>query len=99
METPDNEPWSRLILAFEKIGLKALATGNFVWFVILVIGGGCIWKLKPEDLKEILLKVFATYGWLGYLVAAVAVLVCVKILRWREHIYQQEITRIAEVRN
>src|SRR5437870_2127643 len=92
-------PWDRLILALERIALKALVTGNFVWFVILVIGGGCVWKLQPEDLKEVLLKVFSAYGWLGYIVAGVVIFVCVRVLGWRERIHQQEIDRITKVRD
>jgi len=103
METPEggSHPtgWERLIAAIERIGLKSLATGNFVWFVVLIIGGGCVWKLDTGDLKEVLLKVFATYGWLGYVVAGVAIFIAVRVLRWRERFYQQEMGRISEVRN
>ena len=102
MATPDDKDSShvrRLILALERIGLKSLSTGNFVWFVVLIIGGGCVWKLSPADLKEVLLKVFATYGWLGYVAAAVVVYAALKTLRWRDRVHQQEVERISQVRN
>jgi len=79
--------------------LKSLSTGNFAWFVLLVISVACIWKLDHKDLKEVLLMVLVTYGWLGYVVAAVAIFACILILRWRERFYQQEMTRVSEVKN
>jgi len=91
--------WSRVVLACERVALKSLATGNFVWFVVLVLGVVCLWRLSSQDLKDVLLKVLVTYGWLGYVVASVTIFVSVRILRWRERFYQQEMTRIAEVRN
>jgi len=65
----------------------------------LVLGVVCLWRLSSQDLKDVLLKVLVTYGWLGYVVASVTIFVSVRILRWRERFYQQEMTRIAEVRN
>jgi hypothetical protein len=91
--------YNRLIAAIERIALKSLATGNFAWFVILAIICACIWKLSTSDLKEVLLKVFVTYGWTGYPVAGIAIFVCIQVLRWRERFYQQEMTRISGVRN
>ena len=76
-----------------------MATGNFVWFSGLAIICLCVWKLSSSDLKEVLLKVFVTYGWTGYPVAGVTIFICVRILRWRERFYQQEMTRVAEMRN
>ena len=51
------------------------------------------------DLKEVLLMVLVTYGWLGSVAAAVAIFACILILRWRERFYQQEMTRVSEVKN
>jgi len=91
--------YNRAVAAVEKIALKSLSTGNFAWFVLLAICVFCIWKLSSQDLKEVLLKVLATYGWLGYPVAGITIFVSVTILRWRENFYQQEMTRISNVRN
>jgi hypothetical protein len=91
--------YNRAIAAVERIAMKSLSTGNFVWFVILAISIFAIWKLNSQDLKEVLLKVLATYGWLGYPVAGITIFVSIRILRWRERFYQQEMTRISEVRN
>ena len=91
--------WNRLILAGEKVALKSLATGNFAWFGIFAIAAVCAYRLSPSDLKEVMLKVLVTYGWTGYVVAAVTIFVSIKILKWRENFYHQEIARIAEVRN
>lgn len=91
--------YNRAVAAVEKIALKSLSTGNFAWFVLLAICIFCISKLNSQDLKEILLKVLATYGWLGYPVSGVTIFVSVTILRWRENFYQQEMTRISSVRN
>lgn len=79
--------------------MKSLATGNFAWFVLLVVSLCLIWKLNSQDLKEVALKVLATYGWLGYPVAGITIFVSVGVLRWRENFYQQEIKRIAAVRD
>lgn len=89
----------RFLGVVEKIGLKAIATGNFGWFVLLLIAGGIVWKLQSADLKEVLLKVTTTLGWLGYPVAGVTILVSVRILRWREQFYNDEMRRMAGVRN
>lgn len=89
----------RFLGVVEKIGLKAIATGNFGWFVLLLIAGGIVWKLQSADLKEVLLKVTTTLGWLGYPVAGVTILVSVRILRWREQFYNDEMRRMANVRN
>lgn len=89
----------RFLGVVEKIGLKAIATGNFGWFVLLLIAGGIVWKLQSADLKEVLLKVTTTLGWLGYPVAGVTILVSVRILRWREQFYNDEMRRMADVRN
>ena len=91
--------YNRAIAAVERIAIKSLTTGNFAWFVLLAICVFSIWKLDSQDLKEVLLKALATYGWLGYPVAAITIFVSIKILRWRELFYQQEMTRIAGVRN
>lgn len=91
--------YNRAIAAVERIALKSLSTGNFAWFVLLAICVFCISKLDSQDLKEILLKVLATYGWLGYPVAGVTIFVSITVLRWRENFYQQEMTRISNVRN
>jgi hypothetical protein len=56
-------------------------------------------KLTSQDLKEVILKVLVIYGWLGYPVAAITIFVSVRVLRWRENFYQQEMARIAGVRN
>ncbi|MGD0615652.1 MAG: hypothetical protein ABSA69_09460 [Verrucomicrobiota bacterium] len=98
---PDNSEsfYCRCVSTVEKVALKSLATGNFAWFVLLAIALACLWKLDHADLKEVLLKVLVTYGWLGYVVAAVTIFVCIRILRWRERFYQQEMGRIADVRN
>jgi heme exporter protein D len=90
---------NRVIITVEKVALKSLATGNFAWFVLLAIALGCIWKLGSKDLKEVLLTVLATYGWLGYGVGGITIFVCIRVLQWRERFYQQEMTRIAELRN
>ena len=89
----------RFLGVVEKIGLKAIATGNFGWFVLLLIAGGIVWKLQSADLKEVPLKVTTTLGWLGYPVAGVTILVSVRILRWREQFYNDEMRRMANVRN
>ena len=91
--------YHRAIAAVEKIAMKSLSTGNFVWFVILAVSIFIVWKLNSPDLKEVLLKVLVTYGWLGYPVAGLTVFVSIRVLRWRERFYQQEMTRISEVRN
>ncbi len=100
-KVPDPKPgfWETSVAAIERIAIKSIATGNFAWFVLLAISPACLWKLDSKDLKEVVLKVLATYGWLGYAVAAVVIYVAVKVLRWRERFYQQEMTRIADVRN
>jgi hypothetical protein len=91
--------YNRAIVAVEKIALKSISTGNFGWFVLLAVCVFCAWKLNSQDLKEVLLKVLATYGWLGYPVAGITIFISVRILRWREQFYQQEMSRMAEVRN
>jgi hypothetical protein len=91
--------YSRAVAAVERIAIKSISTGNFGWFVLLSIGVCCIWKLNSQDLKDVLLKVLATYGWLGYPVAGITIFVSVRVLRWRERFYTQEMSRIAEVRN
>ena len=91
--------YHRAIAAVEKIAMKSLSTGNFVWFVILAVSIFIVWKLNSPDLKEVLLKVLVTYGWLGYPVAGLTIFVSIRVLRWRERFYQQEMTRISEVRN
>ena len=91
--------YSRAIVAVEKIALKSLSTGNFAWFVLLAIALFAISKLSSQDLKAVLLRVLATYGWVGYPVAGITIFVSVKVLQWRERFYQQEMTRITEVRN
>ena len=77
MQAPDPKKelgfWPRAVVAVERVALKSLATGNFAWFVVLAVSVGCIWKLGPQDLKEVLLKVLVTYGWLGYVVAAIVI--------------------------
>jgi hypothetical protein len=52
------------IAAVDRIAMKSLSTGNFVWSVILAISIFAIWKLNSQDLKAVLLKVLATYGYL-----------------------------------
>ncbi len=100
-DAPSPQPgyYERAIAAIEKIAIKSITTGNFAWFVLLAISLACLWKLDSKDLKEVLLKVLVTYGWLGYPVAGVTIYVAVRVLRWRERFYQQEMSRIAEVRN
>jgi len=89
----------RFLGVVEKIGLKAIATGNFGWFILLVIAGGIVWKLQSSDLKEVLLRITTTLGWLGYPVAGITILVSVRILRWREQFFNDEMRRMADVRN
>jgi hypothetical protein len=89
----------RFVTAFERIAPKAISTGNFGWFVLLVVTSGIVWKLHSQDLKEVLLKVTNTLGWLGYPVAAITILVSMRILKWREQFYQSEMQRMAEARN
>lgn len=91
--------YDRAVATIEKIAMKSISTGNFGWFVLLFVCGILIWKLDSADLKEVLLKVLATYGWLGYPVAGITIFTSVRILRWRERFYQQEMTRITELRN
>lgn len=100
---PGNVPppsfYNRSIAAIERIAMKSISTGNFGWFVLLMICGFCVWKLDSKDLKEVLLRVLATYGWLGYPVAGITIFVSVRVLRWRERFYQQEMTRVTDIRN
>ena len=98
---PDQTPrfWERATTAVERVAIKSITTGNFGWFVVLAISLGCLWKLDSKDLKEVLLKVLVTYGWMGYVVAGIVIYVAIKVLRWRERFYQQEMARISEVRN
>jgi hypothetical protein len=91
--------YNRAVAAVEKIALKSLSTGNFAWFVLLAIALFAISKLDSQDLKDVLLKVLATYGWVGYPVAGITIFVSVKVLQWRERFYQQEMARITEIRN
>ncbi len=91
--------YNRAVAAVERIAIKSLVTGNFAWFVLLAISLFAISRLNSQDLKEVILKVLATYGWLGYPVAAITIFVSTRILRWRENFYQQEMTRVAGVRN
>ena len=100
-EAPNPKPgyYERSVAAIEKIAIRSIATGNFAWFVLLAISLACLWKLDSKDLKEVLLKVLVTYGWLGYPVAGITIYVAIRVLRWRERFYQQEMNRISEVRN
>jgi len=90
---------TRALATVEKIALKSLSTGNFAWFVLLALGIAAIWKLDSQDLKEVFLQVLVTYGWLGYPVAGITIFVSIRILNWREKFYNQEMTRISDVRN
>ena len=94
-----NPDGGRFWKVIEKIGLKSLATGNFGWFVLLIISTSIVWKLNSADLKEVILKVISTIGWVGYAIAPVTIYVCVRILNWREKIHAQEMDRLIEVRN
>jgi hypothetical protein len=102
MSTEGQKPsgiWDSLVSTIGKLGMKSLSTGNFVWFILLILGAIALWKLNSADLKEVLLKAFASYGWLGYPLAVIVTYVNVHVLRWREKFYQQEMTRISELRN
>jgi hypothetical protein len=90
--------WSGWLLALEKIGLKSLSTGNFGWFVLMVVALGMIWKLSSKDLRDVLVIVFHDLGWLGYPCAGGTVFVCVKTLSWREKFYQEEMNRNTEAK-
>ena len=90
---------TRIWAVVERIGLKSLATGNFGWFVLLVVAASIVWKLDSADLKEVLLKVASQVGWIGYVIAPVSIFISVKILNWRERFYQEEMRRVVEVRN
>lgn len=59
------EGWPhRLVRAIERLGLRSMVTGNFGWFAVLLVAGGCIWKLESADLKEVLLRIADRAGWL-----------------------------------
>lgn len=89
---------SKAISALERIGLKSLVTGNFPWFVLLLLGGFLIYKLDSGDLKEVLMTVLGRVGWLGYPCAVITVYVCRRSLKWREQFYKSEMDRIADVK-
>jgi len=57
-----------------------------------------ILKLDSADLKDVLIRVLVTLGWLGYPCAAVTIWVSVKMLRWREKIYNAEMERNVEAK-
>jgi hypothetical protein len=96
---PKPEFQVQVLAVFERVAMKSLATGNFGWFTVLVIILGCIYKLSSAELKEVLTKLVATFGWLGYFVGSATIWICVVILKWRERFYQEEIARMTEVRN
>ena len=82
----------------EKLGLKSIVTGNFGWFIVLVVTVFAIYKLDSKGLKEVLLTVFQSYGWLGWPVALITALSCARLLRWREKFYQAEMERNSNVK-
>lgn len=96
---PKSGYWERAVSAVENIAIKLITTGNFAWFVLLAISLACLWKLDSKDLKEVLLKAIVTYGWLGVPIAGVTIFASIRVLRWRERFYQQEMARMAEMRN
>ena len=79
----------RLIDAFERVLLKAVVPGQVGWIVLLIIGGGIVWKLGPADLKEVLGLVLVKHCWVGYVLAVVILTGAIMTVRWRERIYQQ----------
>lgn len=97
---PNPEPtwYQRAVASLERIGLKALSTGDFGWFVVLVIALAGIWKLDSKDLKDVLMTVLGQFGWLGYPFAGITVLVAIRLAKWREGFYNQEMDRVAEVK-
>lgn len=52
------------------------------------------WKLESPDLKDVLVKVAAAAGWLGYPVAILAIYGSANMLSWREKHYKAEIERL-----
>lgn len=88
-----------LFRLLEKLGLKSIATGNFGWFVLLIVCVTLMFRLDSVDLKEVAVAAIGKYGWLGYPCAGITVWVCVKVLHWRERFYQQEMNRLVALRN
>lgn len=96
----DKTGWmTRACAVVERIGLKAISSGNFGWFVLLVISSGIVFKLDSKDLKEVLLTVINKYGWAGFAVGVVVIYVSRRVLIWREKIHENEVNRLVEVRN
>ena len=90
---------SRLTDWCGRIGIKSLSTGNFGWFVVLILCLGVIWKLDGPDLKEVLLSVLNGFYWVGWAVSPVTVYVCIRIVQWQGRIHENEMNRISEVKN
>src|SRR5213595_2514596 len=85
----------------EKVLCKAITTGNIIPFGLLVIGGIIGLKLPPSDLKEVILNIvnsawFSVAGWVLFVISLYG---CKKLIAWRESTHQNEMKRIAEVKN
>src|SRR2546430_12436911 len=85
----------------EKVLCKAITTGNIVPFGLLVIAGIIAWKLPPADLKEVILTMvksvwFCVGGWVLFVISLYG---CKKLIAWRESAHQDEMKRMAEVKN
>ena len=91
--------WKHAISAIERVALKSLTAGNFVWFGAFLVVVCGIFKLDGKDLKELVLSVIATHCWLGYVGAVGSVTISITLLRWRDAVHQQEINRVSEVKN
>jgi hypothetical protein len=94
-----NHVLSRLIDGLQRLGTKAISSGNFGLFVVMIVGGAIVWKLDSKDLKEVLLAFAERLQWFGFPVAFLTIYVCKRTLDWRESIHQAELDRLAKIRD
>lgn len=90
---------SRLIDGLQRLGTKAISSGNFGLFVVGIVAGSIVWKLDSKDLKEILIAFAERVQWFGFPVALLTVYISKRTLDWRERIHQVELERLAQIRN
>lgn len=97
----DNRPKSRWESVVEKVLCKAITTGNIIPFGLLVIGTIIAWRLPTADLKEVILvlvnKAWFRFG--GWVLFAVSIYGCKRLLTWRDSIHRDQINRLTDVKN
>ena len=88
-----------MLKSIERVVIKFITSGNVSWLAVMILGAIALCRLDPAGLKEVFLAFQPGICSLGWALGLVAVIFAKYALQWKDQAHQQEIDRIAEVRN